>query len=198
MRLHLLYARSRGADPAGVVLLVLCVAAAWAGRWLVARPSLEPATARLPVTIALALAAAVVLAGTLHSPADELERTTPRSWAAWRAGHAAVATLAAVLAVLPVLPPAVHGQQALVRNTVGLLGLALLTAALLGPRLAWTLPLGYTATVYLTGSPGRSAGRPVWAFLLQPGGTASATGVALGALAAGLAAWAASARLPMR
>jgi len=198
VRLGLLYARSRSALAAGAVLLALCAAAALAGSWLVARPSLEPATARLPVTVALALAAAVVLAGTLHSPAHELERTTPRSWAVWRAGHATAAALGAVVAVLPVLPAAEHGQQALVRNTAGLLGLALLTAAALGPRLAWTLPLGYTATVYLAGSPGTGAGRPLWAFLLQPAGSAPAVPVALVLLAAGVATWAATARLQMR
>jgi hypothetical protein len=194
VRLRLLYARSRGTPRAGLALVGLCVAGAWAGRWLVARPALEPDTARLPVTVALALAVAVVVSGTLHSAADDLERTTPRNWAAWRAGHAAAAALVAVVAVLPVLPAAVHGQQALLRNTIGLLGLALLTAAALGPRLCWTVPLGYTATVYLAGSPDPGAGRPVWAFLLQPAPSALALLTALSLLVAGSAAWAAHAR----
>lgn len=195
--LPLLYARSRGAPTAGLVLLALCGSATWAGRWLAGRPSLEPATARLPVTVALALAAAVVLAGTLHSPADEVERTTPRRWAGWRAGHAAAAALVAVLAVTPVLPAAAHGQHALVRNAVGLLGLALLTATALGPRLSWTLPLGYTATVYLASGRSTGAGRSVWAFLLQPAGDAVALTSALCLLAVGLAMWAGTAQTCM-
>lgn len=197
MRLALLYARSRSTPAAGMVLLALC-GGTWAGRWLVERPSLEPATARLPVTVALALAAAVVLAGTLHSAADDIERTTPRRWAGWRAGHAAAVPLVAVVAVAPVLPAAAYGQQALIRNTIGLLGLALLTAAALGPRLAWTLPLGYTATVYVAGGTGTGAGRPTWAFVVQPDTSPLALPTALCLLAVGLVAWAGTARLPLR
>lgn len=198
MRLVVLYARSRHLPAASLVVLMLCGAGVLAGHWLVTRPSLDPTTASIPVTVALAVAVAVVLAGTLHSPADEVERTTPRPWHAWRAGHGAAAAVVATLLVTPVLPAAAYGQQALLRNTAGLLGLGLLAAVAVGPRLAWTLPLGYAATAYLAAGTAPGDGREVWALIMQPGDSGTALIVALLLLAAGTAAWASTARIAMR
>jgi hypothetical protein len=198
MRLAVLYARSRGVPSATLVLIGLCGAGAWAGHWLGTRVSLDATMARLPVTVSLAVAVAVVLAGTLHSSADEVERTTPRPWAGWRAGHAAAAAAAGVVLVAPVLPAAVYGQSSLLRNTAGLLGLALLTAAVVGPRLAWALPLWYAAAVYLSAGIRDTDGRAVWAFVMQPAGSSAAIASALLLLAAGIAVWALTARRPMR
>ncbi len=190
MRLLLLYARSRGAPTAALVVTALCLAGAGAGQWLAARPTLDDASARLPVTVALAVAVAVVLAGTLFSPADEIERTTPRPWQRWRAAHATtLATIGTTLA-WPVLPVAVHGQAALLRNTVGLLGLALMAAVLVGPRLAWVLPLGYAAAVYLFEGLRDSPDRGAFTFLLQPGASRSALAAGLLLLVLGIGSWA--------
>lgn len=198
MRLAVLYARSRGVPAAAGVLLALCVTGAWAGHWLSTRPLLDGTTARLPVTVALAVAVAVVLAGTLHSPADELERGTPRPWAGWRAGHALAAAAAGAALVAPVLPAAVYGQVSLLRNTVGLLGLCLVTAAVVGPRLAWSLPLAYVASVYLAAGIRDDQGRQVWAFVMQPAASTAALVSAVVALTAGTAVWSATAHKPMR
>ncbi len=199
MRLAVLYARSRGVPTAVAVLVGLSATGAWAGQWLATRPTLDAATARVPVTVALAAAVAVVLAGTLHSPADELERTTPRRWAGWRAGHATAAAAVGAVLVTPVLPAAVFGQSSLLRNTAGLLGLALLAAAAVGPRLAWSLPLGYACAVYLAaGIRGDGGGRAVWAFVMQPAGSATALAVAVLTMAAGTVVWSATAHKPMR
>lgn len=198
MRLAVLYARSRGVPFAALVLVAVCATGTWAGHWLATRPTLDGATARVPVTVALAVAVAVVLAGTLHSSADEVERTTPRSWTRWRAGHAAAAAAFGTALVAPVLPTAVYGQTSLLRNTAGLLGLALLGASVVGPRLAWVLPLNYAAVVYLSAGLRDSQGRPVWAFVMQPGGSSAAIASAVLLLTVGTAAWSATARRPMR
>lgn len=194
----MLYARSRGMPAAVLVLLALSVAGAAAGHWLAARPTLDDATARVPVTVALAVALAAVMAGTLHSNADEIERTTPRPWARWRSGHAAVAALVGIALAAPVLPTAVYGQASLLRNTAGLFGLALLAAAVLGPRLCWMVPLTYAAGVYLSAGLREGQGRRVWAFPLQPGSETIPALAALALLTVGVAAWASTARRAMR
>jgi len=194
VRLLLLYARSRGAPAAVLAVIALCLAGAGAGQWLAGRPTLDDATARLPVTVALAVAVAVVLAGTLYSPADEIERAAPRPWQRWRAGHATTLALLGTVFVSPVLPTAVHGQAALLRNTAGLLGLALLAAVVVGPRLAWALPLGYAAAVYLFEGLRDSPDGGVFAFLLQPGASRSALAAGLLLLALGIGSWAKAGR----
>jgi len=185
--------------PTAVLVVIgLCLAGAGAGQWLAARPTLDDATARLPVTVALAVAAAVVLAGTLHSPADEIERTAPRPWQRWRASHATTLAMIGTVLVWPVLPVAVHGQAALLRNTAGLLGLALIAAVVVGPRPAWVLPLGYAAAVYLFEGLRDSPDRSVFAFLLQPGASRSALVAALLLLALGIGSWAKADRNSLR
>ena len=199
MRLAVLYARSRGMPLALVGVLALCGLGAWAGVWLAARPDLDDTTARVPVVVALAVAVAVMIASTLHSGADEIERTTPRRWAAWRGIHAGGGALLGLALLTPVLPAATYGQASLLRNTAGLLGLALLAATAVGPRLAWVLPLGYPATVYLSAGGLRTDhGRPTWAFMLQQQGSVTAFGTALLLLSGGVLMWSISARRPMR
>ena len=194
MRLLVLYARSRGAPTAALVVTALCLAGAGAGQWLAARPTLDDATARLPVTVALAVAVAVVLSGTLFSPADEVERTAPRPWQRWRASHATTLAMIGAILAWPVLPVAVHGQAALLRNTAGLLGLALMAAVVVGPRLAWVLPLGYAAVAYLFEGLRDIPDRDALTFLLQPGASRSALAVGLLLLALGIGLWAKAGR----
>lgn len=189
MRLALLYARGRGLPLALLLVAALSVIAALAGAWLSGRFSLDPRMARLPVTVAAALAVAVVLAGTLRSDAHEVEASAPRSWPRWRAAHAGVAAALAVVLLAPSLPLADYGAQSLLRNAVGLLGLALLTATAAGPALAWTLPLGYTAAVYLSAVRLQAPGQSWWAFLLQPADDRAAGITAAALLVAGTAAW---------
>lgn len=189
MRLVVLYLRSRGLPVAVLVVAAVSLAGAGAASWLVARPELD-GTARLPVAVAAALAAAVILAGTLHSPASEIEAATPRHWPRWRAAHAAAAVLVAAALLAPTLPDTTYGAHVLLRNVSGLLGLALLTASYAGPRLAWTLPTGYVFTVYLAAGTGDTALRPVWAFFMQPADSATATITALVLLTVGILTWA--------
>ena len=199
MRLAVLYARSRGMPMAVVGALALCGLGAWAGQWLAARPDLDDTTARVPVVVALAVAVAVAIASTLYSCADEVERTTPRRWAIWRGVHASGGAVLGLTLLAPVLPAATYGQTSLLRNLAGLLGLALLAATVVGPRLAWALPLGYAATVYLSAGGLRTDdGRAVWAFVLQEQGSFTASATALTLLTVGVLTWSAVARRPMR
>ncbi|MGI8535917.1 MAG: hypothetical protein ACR2K2_05345 [Mycobacteriales bacterium] len=190
MRLALLYARSRGLPIAGLLVAGLSIAGAWSATWLVTRPWLDPQTARLPVTVVAALAVAIVLAGTLRTAAHEVEASAPRAWAGWRTAHAGGLALLTVGLLAPSLPLADYGAQSLLRNTVGLLGLALLTAAAIGPALAWTLPLGYTAAIYLGAVRLQTPGQSWWAFLLQPADDPAASLTAGALLVAGTLAWA--------
>lgn len=190
MRLALLYARSRGLPIAGLLVAALSIAGAWSAAWLVTRPWLDPQTARLPVTVVAALAVAIVLAGTLRSAAHEVEASAPRAWPGWRAAHAGGLILLAAVLLAPSLPLAEYGAQSLLRNAVGLFGLALLTATAAGPTLAWTLPLGYTAAIYLGAVRLQAPGQSWWAFLLQPAADRAAGVTAATLLVTGTAAWA--------
>ncbi len=189
MRLLGLYARGRGVPLALLVVVALSVLALCTARWLVGQSAFD-GMVRLPVAVATALAAAVVLAGTLHTPAAEIEAATPTRWQLWHAGHAVTLLLAGVVLLAPALPAGSYGAGVLLRDLVGLLGLALLGALAFAPRLAWTVPCGYTAVVYFTAGAGDAALRSVWAFQQQPAGNTAAlmTALVLGAL--GLIAWA--------
>jgi len=71
-------------------------------------------------------------------------------------------------------------------------------AAAVGPRLAWSLPLGYACAVYLSAGIRNDGGRVVWAFVMQPAASTAALVSAVVALPAGTAVWSATARKPMR
>lgn len=125
--------------------------------------------ARLPVAVAAALGAAVILAGTLHSPTPELEATCPTPWHAWQGAHAVLTLLTGAALLAPALPAKTYGAGV--------------------PRLNWTLPCAYAATVYLSAGAGDAALRSVWAFQQQPAGSTAAWLTALILAAAGLLTW---------
>jgi len=191
VRLLVLYVRSRGVLVAVLVVATASLVAARAAAYLVGLPQFD-GMARLPVAVAAALAAAVVLAATLHSPTPELEATCPTPWRAWQGAHAVLVLLVGAALLAPALPATTYGSGVLLRGFLGLLGLALLTALVVGPRLAWTLPCAYAATVYLSAGAGDAALRSIWAFPQQPAGSTAAwlTASVLGA--AGLLTWTAA------
>lgn len=188
MKLLALYMRSRGFPVAVLVVAAVSLLAARTAAYLVGLPQFD-GMARLPAAVAAALGAAVILATTLHSPTPELEATCPSPWRAWQGAHALVLLVTGVALLAPALPATTYGMGVLLRDLVGLLGLALLAALVVGPRLAWTLPCAYSATVYLSAGAGDTGLRSVWAFQQQPAGSTAAwlTAVILGA--AGLLAW---------
>lgn len=187
----MLYARSRGVPLALALALLVGVSAlgGLAASFLESR-SYFGETARVPVMVGAAVAAVIVLGSTLSSQAGEIEAATPRPWPRWRAGHALAAAVVAVAILAPSLPVADFGAGALLRNAVGLWGLALVTAAVLGGALAWTLPLGYVLAVYLGAGLSTGNGQQVWAFVMAPSGEVAATVTALALLAVGTGAWA--------
>lgn len=188
MRLVALYLRGRGVPVALLVVAGLSVLAARTAVWLVGQPQFDE-MARLPVAVAAALAAAVVLAATLRAPAAEIEAATPTRWHHWQAGHVMAALLAGAGLLVPALPMSSYGAGVLLRDLVGLLGLALLTAMALGPQLAWTVPSAYTAVVYFSAGADQGALRSIWAFPQQPADSAPALITALTVGVAGLIGW---------
>ncbi|MET9224224.1 hypothetical protein [Lentzea sp. NPDC003310] len=133
MRPLALYARSRGI-PAAVVALPVVVLIAWSALhtpWTALSASLT--------TLAAVLVATTGLAG--QDP--ELDASTAVPWPLWRLGHLLLATSAAAGAVLLVqrLGDEPFPAEFVVRDVAGLVGLAGITAAVAGARLAATAPV---------------------------------------------------------
>lgn len=130
MRLLVLYLRSRNAPAAFTALL-----AATIGAWALDSP--EPKISLVALGMGIAVAA-VGLGG-----ADvQLDRTGAIAWPVWRAAH-----LLSVGLVVFGLTAAVDlwDVSVVLRNALGLAGLAGLAAAVLGNQLAWTLPALWAA-----------------------------------------------------
>jgi hypothetical protein len=184
LRLWLLYLRSRLAFPA-LALLLLIAGLCWlAGNRWGSQPDLI-----LIASIAIPLAAAIVVCATAGSPFGEIEQSLSRPLAGIRLAHLAwlllVATVA--LAIAATAWSGIDVEWRFVRNLLGLAGLALLTVPLVGGRLAWIAPLTLTMTAQLFARSGVSS----WTALMWPT-TAFENGRALAAalllLAGGLAA----------
>lgn len=185
----MLYVRSRGAPLAVVLLVGVSALGGLAAHYLESVSTLG-AAAQVPVMVGAAAAAVIVLGSTLSSQAGEIEAATPRAWPRWRAGHALGAVVVVVTILAPALPVADFGAGALLRNAVGLWGLALVAAAVLGGALAWTLPLGYVLAVYLGAGLATGHGQQVWAFVMAPAKESAALLTALTLLAIGTGVWA--------
>lgn len=169
MRWAVLYARSRRM-PASLAALVVGVAMVW----LLARDHWS----LLPVSLALTVAIAVTSTGLSGQDAD-LDRSAAFRWFPRRGAHLLlIGGLALGAALLPRLWGAEQvALELVVRNTVGLLGLAAISAVLFGGAFGWTLPLFGFAVAYFTPSgPGTRTEIPTWVF--QPAGVATATWIA--------------------
>lgn len=121
------------------------------------------------------LAVASVVGTGAGSPFGEAERTAARPLSPLRFGHLAGLLLcAAMLLVVVLLSFDLEGAlldqplPALFRNLMGLCGMALLTARLLGARLSWTVPLAFVMIAYLRARlPDDTFA--AWAWQMQPG-----------------------------
>ncbi|SDQ06820.1 hypothetical protein [Quadrisphaera sp. DSM 44207] len=153
-----------------MVLLVLLAAAVRTAAGAGAPATAE--TVRLLVVVAAPMIAAVVLSSTLQGPDAALERCAPRLSSRWRAGHGcvAVAVASGALAWAAAPSPAALDGAAMARNTTGLLGAVLLTAALLPSVLSWVPAVSWAAVTYLAGPRSGREGSEWYAWLLQPGG----------------------------
>jgi hypothetical protein len=141
-RLLLLHLISRRV-PAAVAVLAACgvllrVGLHW--HWIYAT---GPQAQELPVMIEGAAAAAIAVV--TASPFGEPERATGRWLPYLRLADALGLTLAAigVLAAGAAAAGLPGGAAAITRNVVGLTGLGLLSAAVLGGLLAWIGPMAY-------------------------------------------------------
>ncbi|QGZ50943.1 hypothetical protein GPZ77_23500 [Streptomyces sp. QHH-9511] len=194
-----LYARSRALPMALAALLGTAAAAAWAAAWLQGRPDFDH-TARVPVVVLGPLFAASVVGTSLYAPSDELDRTSALRWPLRRAAHVlALTALAGALLRLAVPGhPEAFGGPAIVRNTLGSVGVAAAAAAIVGARLSWLPVTVYLGSVYLTAPSAPGGAAAVWAWPMQPGPQVSAWAVAVGAFAAGTALLATRGARPVR
>jgi hypothetical protein len=153
IRLHL---RARGVPlyVAGLLVVTLLTTAALQ----------HPAeAARLSVITLAPLLATLLLGPTLAGADEALERGTPTPWPLIRTGHLAAAVI--VTASLLNLP---GGDDALVRNTLGCVGLVAGAAALIGVRLAWLPVFAYVCAVYASAPALDDRWAQIWAWPVQP------------------------------
>ncbi|MFI8293273.1 hypothetical protein EAO71_31780 [Streptomyces sp. ms191] len=181
-----LYARSRGLVGAVAALVGTAAVAAWAAAWLRTRAGLDPEAGASLAALAPLLAAGAV--GTsLHVWSEDLDRTAVRPWWPRRAAHLAVLTAPAVtLLALAVLPGYAEGfgVAAMVRNTLGSVGVTAAAAVLLGARLSWLPMTAYVGACRLAGTDG---GAGLWCWPVLPGTRPGAWPVAVALFAVGAA-----------
>lgn len=126
-------------------------------------------------------AVAAVTAPALAGSDPALDRTAARDWRVRRTAHVvAIGVLAVVLGVV-VGPPV--AAELVVRNAIGLTGLAALGVTVLGGGLAWCLPMVWTVVAMGALMAGSPPVAPLLTWPLQPPDTTAAT-VAAGALGA--------------
>ncbi|MCX4762205.1 hypothetical protein OG562_14720 [Streptomyces sp. NBC_01275] len=182
-----LYARSRAVPLTLAALAGTAVFAVWAAGRLDAY--LDPYR-RVPIVALAPLLAAAVIGASLFTASEELDRTAVRPW--WRRRLAQLlgpTALAAALLPLAVLgDDLLFGPPAMIRNTLGCVGVTAAAAVLVGARLSWLPGFGYVSAVYLASHGVRGRAVTVWAWPVQPGyqqgawlaaGTAFVLGTAL-------------------
>ncbi|MGW3627366.1 hypothetical protein [Streptomyces sp. NPDC000880] len=185
----MLHARSRGIPVALAVLAATAALAVWAAYGLDAY--LDPKR-RVPVVALAPLLASAVIGTSFHQYADELDRTAVRPWWPRRLSQllALTALAGAVLALAVLGHVAEFGAPAMVRNTLGAVGITSASAALIGTRLSRLPAFTYLSAIYL-GAPGVHGGRAaVWAWPMQPGPQLGAWAAAAAVFIAGSALYA--------
>jgi hypothetical protein len=179
VRLHLDSRRTRDA----VALLAVIAAALRASQPVTQGSGLF---ARLTLMLITA-ASASVIAGATRNPFGETERAASRPVSLLRLTQLTVVIAAAVAFTAISGWAASYGTSpaAILRNLAGLTGIALITAAVFGAHLSWTVPLGYV--MYCGGELDIQAASR-WSWPLLPAGDHAASAIAAGLLAAGVAA----------
>ncbi|MFF5076611.1 hypothetical protein ACFY36_06140 [Actinoplanes sp. NPDC000266] len=159
-----LYLRSRRL-PAALAASVGAVLVVWAA-WAAFSRDHEVGRGLTVLTVALALAPVIP---TLAGHDDSLESTAALRWPPRRAVHllACGALVTAALALFGVTSTTFGPFGQLARDTAGLTGLMGLSVALLGTRLAWAPPIGWTAVQILFGVPDGAAWHRALFWLVQ-------------------------------
>jgi hypothetical protein len=142
LRLARLHAASRRVLTCVLVLVACAVALRTALHWL---PRSGVYARQIPLTIEAG--AAAVIGVTTRSPFGEPERATGR-WLPWLRLAVSVALTGIAVGALAAAAAAAHlagGAAGLARDLAGFIGIALLTAAVLGGALAWIGPIAYLA-----------------------------------------------------
>jgi hypothetical protein len=142
LRLARLHAASRRVLTCLVVLAACAVALRTALHWL---PRSGVYARQIPLIIETG--AAAVIGVTTRSPFGEPERATGR-WLPWLRLAGCVVLTGIAVGALAAGAAAAHldgGAAGLARDLAGLVGVALLTAAVLGGALAWIGPMAYLA-----------------------------------------------------
>ena len=185
MRLLSLYLRSRRVPAALAAVLVSTVAL-----WSIGLAGVDAKTRLVLAVLAAAIGTAALAPGLVGAD-PALDRTAALSWPPRRAGHvlAMAAVVAGVLAATVLTGDPLATATVALRNAAGLAGLVALAAAALGAGLAWLPPVAWTAVVVMVG-PQAGGYREALTWMVQPGGTASATVTALAVGAAGALAYA--------
>jgi hypothetical protein len=124
---------------------------------------------------AVAVVCAVTATG-LAGADPALERTAARDWRVRRATHVvAIGGLAVVLGVTAGPPVA---TEVVVRDAVGLTGLAAVGATVLGGGLAWCVPVAWSVVAMSAFLASQPTPAPLVTWPFQPAGTTAATIVA--------------------
>ncbi|MEE6260618.1 hypothetical protein [Plantactinospora sonchi] len=188
LRLHLW---SRGGTTFLVGVVVVAVLGWLAATWITSRPYFSGPAARIPVVALAPLLGAMLLGPTLGGADEELERGTPLPWPRWRLGHVLFGTtlLGGTLALTGLRAPEIFGAYALLRNTLGCVGLIAGTAVLLGARLAWVAAFGYVCAVYAAAPRQIGGAAGVWAWPTQPSTVEASWLVAVGLFLLGTTAY---------
>jgi hypothetical protein len=179
IRLHL---RARQTDRAALALVATAAALRASQHWT-AGSGLFPKT----ILLLLSAAAATAVATGTGNPFGEIEHTASSPLPMLRLTHllTLTCTALAVTALAGLTATYTVSGAALLRNLAGFTGIALLTAALLGTHVAWTVPLGYV--LYCAGDLDlRISNLSTWP--TRPDSDRVATAAAVVLLAAGLAA----------
>ncbi|MFD8495968.1 hypothetical protein [Amycolatopsis sp. NPDC059657] len=171
MRWLTLYARSRQIPVAFAAILVAVAGIGW-----LAQPDGSPRLAALAAALGVAGAATGLGGQDLR-----LDRTAAIAWPPRRAAHLIV--IAAVVTAA-VLATRIAPAEFVLRDGIGLAGLAALGATLLGATAAWALPIGWVALTMVV-PPSSEALDQVLTWMMQPPGTPAATVTAIVCACAG-------------
>ncbi|MBC3839464.1 hypothetical protein GXW82_02310 [Streptacidiphilus sp. 4-A2] len=182
MRWLILYTRSRQV-PASAVAVLAVALAAWVCNQGGGQGATDLGTTALVLT-------AMVAAGSVGLDGRDavLERTAAIRWMPRRAAHVLLigAVTGAALLAAQAMGAELAPVEVVVRDGVGLAGLAALGAVLCGAPFAWTLPTGWLAFTVLVPPMSGTAGE-VASWMIFPADTAPSTGTALALLVTGTA-----------
>ncbi|MBB4904543.1 hypothetical protein [Actinophytocola algeriensis] len=180
MRWLLLYVRSRRAAASTGIALVSAAALG-----LLAAGS-DAEITRVVLALFAVTVVVSVAATSLAGPDPSLERTAALDWRPRRAVHAVTVCVVAAGSVAALGMPA----DVVVRNAIGLTGLAALGVVVLGGGLAWCVPMVWTVVGVTAILAARTPPAPLLTWPVQPAHSGAATVAACVLGAVGLVAYA--------